>query len=96
MDDKINPQPTQTKTLEELKRQTFYSTIGVIIVIVLLILMVSCVLNSDGDGKERCAGCNGTGYYNSKYCPICDGKGEVDSETNDRYYDTINKYGMRQ
>lgn len=96
IDYKNNLQSTNTQSLEELKKQNFYSICTLIVIIGLFILLVSCALGGSSDDKERCAACNGTGYVNSKYCPICDGEGEVDSETNDHYYDTINKYGMRQ
>ena len=60
--------------------------IGLIIIVILAILIVSCVSNT---GDPKCGACRGSGYYQKKTCPICNGTGYSDYDPYEQYRDIM-------
>ncbi len=51
--------------------------------ILLLLIITATLLTACGDNE--CGACKGSGYYQKKTCPICDGSGYSDYDPYEQY-----------
>lgn len=72
---------------ENLKsKETIKKILTYVGIILLLITLVKCTKKDDNE----CKMCRGSGYYEKKYCPACNGTGESDYNPDD--YNIYKKY----
>ena len=48
------------------------------IIFVIAVLFSNCGKDNDKSWKDKCSACHGSGYYEHKTCPFCNGTGYSD------------------